>query len=297
VADEHELDFLAQSFVQTADDVRKLKSLTSIPVIAKIENKGAVQDIDSIINEAFGVMVARGDLAIEMSFEDIAVIQKRIIFKCRQHAVPVITATQMLESMIQAPQPTRAESTDVANAVFDGTDAVMLSGESAIGKYPVECVQTMASIAKRAETAWKRNEVDLPKEVSKSTKVDATIARLCHLAAKSVDAAAVVAWTVSGSTARMVSAHRPQAPIVSLSPYERANRRLAISWGVIPVPYRGVPFDSNNRLLSKLSTVSKASATAAREAGVAHDGDLIVLCTGTPLQKPGYTNLLHVIEV
>ncbi|KAF0853077.1 mitochondrial pyruvate kinase [Andalucia godoyi] len=296
-AEEHGLDFLAQSFVQSANDVRLLKSLTSIPVIAKIENKGAVQDIDSIIQEAFGVMVARGDLAIEMSFEDIAVLQKRIILKCRQMAVPVITATQMLESMMQNSQPTRAESTDVANAVFDGTDAVMLSGESAIGKFPVECVATMTSIAKRAELAWKRQEIDLPKEVVKSSKVDATIARLCYLAQKSVDAAGIVTWTISGNTARYVAAHRPLAPIVSLSPYEKANRRLSISWGVIPVQFKGVPFDANNRNLSKLSTVSKASAAAARDAGVAREGDLIVLCTGTPLQKPGYTNLLHVIEV
>src|SRR4030088_200148 len=188
-----ELDFLALSFVQSAADVRFLKQTlaergASIPVIAKIERQNALEDIENIVKECFGVMVARGDLALEMSFEDVPIAQKRIISVCRDAGVPVITATQMLESMITFHKPTRAEAADVANAILDGTDAVMLSAESAVGKFPVEAVGTMAQIAARAEAAWTSGELPPPTDIPDTSDLEAAVANAAHVIAKSVSA-------------------------------------------------------------------------------------------------------------
>jgi len=290
---EHGIDFLALSFVQCADDVRNLKELLShqgadIPIIAKIEKKGALDDIDAIIQEAYGVMVARGDLALEMSFQEVPVAQKRIIAKCRAAAVPVITATQMLESMMAETHPTRAEAADVANAVLDGTDALMLSGETAIGRYPVESVATMATIAARAEAAWLNHEVADPPDLSPPSSIDSTIAYLSHVAARHLKAAAVVTYTQSGITARRLCRHRPHAPILALTPQSTTRRQLALSWGVWPVL---------SDEIDHVAEVSDHAIEQVRRCELAQVGDTIVITAGTPFGVPGNTNLLKVERV
>ena len=290
---EQGIDFLALSFVQSAADVRNLKQLlaqlgTGIPVIAKIEKKGGLADLDGIVQEAYGVMVARGDLALEMSYQEVPIAQKNVIARCRAAAVPVITATQMLESMINMDHPTRAETTDVANAVFDGTDALMLSGETAIGKYPVESVATMATIAGRAELAWANREVSMPPELPACSTVDSTIAYLGHKAAHQLQAAAIVTYTQSGSTARRVCCHRPLAPIAALTPSPITQRRLALSWGVTPL------------LVEEIHDMAGISGHAIQDVqgcGLARSGDTIVVMAGIPLGQPGKTNLLKVEQV
>jgi pyruvate kinase len=290
---EQGIDFLALSFVQSAADVRSLKELLArqgadIPVVAKIEKEGALKDIDAIIEEAYGVMIARGDLALEMSFQEVPVAQKYIIAKCRAAAVPVITATQMLESMMTETHPTRAEATDVANAVLDGTDALMLSGETAIGQYPVQSVATMATIAARAEEAWLNHEVAELPDLSPAASVDSTIAYLSHVAARHLKVAAVVTYTQSGSTARRVCRHRPQVPILALTPLSKTCRRLALSWGVWPV------------LCDEIRDMAEVSDHAAKQAkycGLAKSGDDIVITAGTPFGVPGNTNLVKVERI
>src|SRR6266403_6355161 len=234
-----QLDFLALSFVQSASDVRFLKQAlaergANIPVIAKIERKNALEDIERIVKECYGVMVARGDLALEMSFEDVPIAQKQIISACRQAGVPVITATQMLESMTNFHKPTRAEAADVANAILDGTDAVMLSGESAIGKFPVEVVETMATIARRAELAWLNGELPIPPTIPDRSDLETAVANAVHVIANSVSAKAIIAATSSGGTPRRVACHRPKMPILALCSSSEVCRRLALSWGVEP---------------------------------------------------------------
>src|SRR5580693_480870 len=235
-----ELDFLALSFVQSSSDVRFLKQTlaergASIPVIAKIERQNALEDIENIVKECFGVMVARGDLALEMSFEDVPIAQKRIIAVCRQAGVPVITATQMLESMTTFHKPTRAEAADVANAILDGTDAVMLSGESAIGKFPVEVVETMATIARRAELAWMRGELPSSGELRRFADLDGAVGQATAMIASSVSARAIVAATTSGTTVRRVACHRPKMPVIALCSSPETCRRMSLIWGVEPI--------------------------------------------------------------
>lgn len=290
---EQGIDFLALSFVQSADDVRSLKQLlgrldADIPTIAKIEKKGALDDIDAIIEETYGVMVARGDLALEMSFQEVPVAQKQIIAKCRAAAVPVITATQMLESMMDDTHPTRAEATDVANAVFDGTDALMLSGETAIGNYPVESVATMATVAARAEAAWMNREVAELPDLSPASTIDSTLAYLSHVAARHLKAAAIVTYTQSGSTARRVCRHRPYVPILALTSEPATRRRLALSWGIWPVLCKEI---------HEVPEISHHAIEHARGCGVAQSGNAIVITAGTPLGVPGNTNLLKVERV
>jgi pyruvate kinase len=290
---EQGIDFLALSFVQSADDVRSLKELLTrrgadIPIIAKIEKKGALDDIDAIIEEAYGVMVARGDLALEMSFQEVPVAQKQIIAKCRAAAVPVITATQMLESMMTQTHPTRAEATDVANAVFDGTDALMLSGETAIGRYPVESVATMATIAARAEAAWLKHEVAELPELSPASSIGSTIAYLSHMTARHLKVAAAVTYTQSGSTARRLCCHRPRVPILALTPQPATRRQLALSWGVWPVL---------SDEIHHVAEVSDHAIEQVRRCKLAQTGDAIVITAGTPFGVPGNTNLLKVERV
>jgi pyruvate kinase len=290
---EQGVDFFALSFVQCADDVRSLKKILArldadVPIIAKIEKKGGLDDIDAIIEEAYGVMVARGDLALEMSFQEVPIAQKQIIAKCRAAAVPVITATQMLESMMTETHPTRAEATDVANAVFDGTDALMLSGESAIGQHPVECVATMATIAARAEAAWLKREVAELPELTPAASIDAVIAYLSYEAARRLKVAAVVTYTRSGSTGRRVCRHRPNVPILALTPQPATRRRLALSWGIWPVL---------SQEIHHLSEVSDYAIEQARLCELAQPGDAIIITAGTPFGASGNTNLLKVEPV
>ncbi len=289
---EHKFDFLALSFVQSADDVRQLndylaKKGAEIPVIAKIERKNALDDIDNIVKEAYGVMVARGDLALEMSIQEVPIAQKRIIATCRRVAIPVITATQMLESMEHMHKPTRAEATDVANAILDGTDALMLSGETAIGKYPGETVAMMSSIAMHVENAWTSDELPGPPELPTPKGVDASIAYASHIVARSLLARIIVTHTSTGSTARRVACHRPHVPVLALSSFPETRRRLALTWGVESVTVEAI---QNTEHMVKLAI------TKAVDCGAAMPGDIIAITAGTPYGTPGRTNMLKIEE-
>ena len=285
-----ELDFLALSFVQSAADVRFLKQTlaergASIPVVAKIERQNALEDIENIVKESFGVMVARGDLALEMSFEDVPIAQKRIIAVCRQAGVPVITATQMLESMTTFHKPTRAEAADVANAILDGTDAVMLSGESAVGKFPAEVVATMATIARRAELAWLRGELPTSGELHRVADLDGAVGQATAMIASSVSARAIVAATTSGTTVRRVACHRPRMPVIALCSSQETCRRMSLVWGVEPVL---VPPITGTAHLVKLS------AEAAVDVLQAQPTDVLTIVAGTPYNVSGKTNLIKI---
>jgi pyruvate kinase len=287
------LDFLALSFVQSSADVRFLKQAlaerdASIPVIAKIERKNALDDIENIVRECYGVMVARGDLALEMSFEDVPIAQKRIIAACRQAGVPVITATQMLESMTTFHKPTRAEAADVANAIFDGTDAVMLSAESAVGKFPVEAVDTMATIAARAEAAWITGELPAPPHLVEVSDLDAAVGHATQMIANSVSAKAIVAATASGTTPRRIACHRSKIPIVALCSAKEVCQRLALTWGVFP--HLVEPIVGTAHLV-------KLSAEAAVHQLGAGPEDVITIAGGTPYNVPGKTNLIKVEKI
>jgi len=289
----HQFDFLALSFVQSVDDVRLLKAYlasqdSEIPVIAKIERRNALDDIENIVDEADGVMVARGDLALEMSLEDVPIAQKKIIAACRCKAKPVITATQMLESMIHAHKPTRAEVTDVSNAILDGTDAVMLSGETAIGSYPAEAVAMMSSIAMRTEAAWMEGQLPGPPPLPMPKSIDGNIAYASQQAAQSVNARALIIHTQTGNTARRVSCHRPAIPMLALSSIPASLRRLALTWGV------------ETELVDSIQNTKHMvfmSFHYALQCGYAKQGDIIAVTAGTPYGMAGRTNMLKIEEV
>lgn len=286
-----DFDFLALSFVQSVADVRQLKNYlyqkgSDISVIAKIERQNAFDDIEAIALEAQGVMVARGDLALEMSLQEVPITQKRIINVCRRAAVPVITATQMLESMMDRHKPTRAETTDVANAILDGTDTLMLSAETAIGRHPVETVNVMSEIAVSTENAWFSGKLPGPLGFTPPQEVEPTVAFAGNLVAESLKAKAIVAYTASGLTACRVACHRPHRPVLSLSARPRVQRRLAITWGV------------ESALIEAIKETDSMVDVAIREArnyGLADTGDTIVIVAGTPPHgQSGRTNTLKV---
>ena len=234
---EQGIDFIAASFVRKVSDVLAIREILEennaehIKIISKIENQEGVENLDEIIEVSDGIMVARGDLGVEIPTEEIPVVQKLMIKKCNEAGKPVITATQMLDSMIRNPRPTRAEVTDVANAIYDGTDAIMLSGETAAGEYPVEAVKTMATIAKRAEETM-RNRRD---KINKSKNVTDAISYATCTTAMDLEAKAILSSTASGHTARMVSKFRPDCPIVATTSNESVRRQLALTWGVLPL--------------------------------------------------------------
>lgn len=286
---EHGVDWIALSFVRTADEIHTLKELIvslghEVPVIAKIEKPEAVRNIDAIIAAADGVMVARGDLGIETAPEAVPMIQKEIIAKCNAAGVPVITATQMLDSMIRNPRPTRAEASDVANAILDGTDAIMLSGETAIGRYPVEAVRTMARIAEAAERGL------VPRESSFCAihPVAEAVAHASVDTAHHLGAAAIIAPTVSGYTARLLSHFRPRCPIVAVTPSLKAQRQLTLYWGVEP-------------LLAPRATDTDAmiadAIAAAQAHGFVREGDTVVVTGGAAGSPPGTTDLMKVHRI
>ncbi len=290
---EHGVDYVALSFVRAVNDVLAARSFlqergADIPLIAKIEKWEAWQDIDRIIAAADGLMVARGDLGVEIPLEKVPGVQKELIRKCNRAGKPVITATQMLESMIEAPRPTRAEVTDIANSIYDGTDAIMLSGETAVGRYPLEAVQVMTRVALETESSLAHDRIVAEKGADLEPVTDDAIAyAACHTALQ-LKAAAIVAFTMSGSTARRVAKYRPGIPILAATPSPTQRRRLVLSWGVYPfeVPDPG--------------TVQDLFAEAARlckETGVARHGDLVVVTAGLPIALPGTTNLLKVERV
>ncbi|GEN51820.1 pyruvate kinase [Halobacillus faecis] len=285
------VDFIAASFVRRASDVLEIKELlekhnaSHIQIIPKIENQEGVDNIDDILEVSDGLMVARGDLGVEIPAEDVPLVQKRLIRKCNEAGKPVITATQMLDSMQRNPRPTRAEASDVANAIFDGTDAIMLSGETAAGDYPVEAVQTMHNIASKTETGL--NHMALLQERSKHsdmTITDAISQSVTHTAIN-LNAAAIVTPTESGHTARMISKYRPKAPIVAITSDEEVNRKLSLVWGVYAV--MGPRAYSTDDMLDVAVERSLASGLAIR-------GDRVVITGGVPVGESGTTNLMKV---
>ena len=284
---ENGVDFVALSFVRTAEDILRVKEVIrqrkgDVPVIAKIERHEALDYIDSIIEETDGIMVARGDLGVEIPLEDVPVIQKMLIHKANAAGKPVITATQMLRSMENSPRPTRAEAADVANAVLDGTDAVMLSEETATGDYPVQAVQFMARIIKSAEKNFfhERYLQLLPKK-----EVPDSVAHAACVLANHLDASAIVAPTLSGKTAMHISRFRPQQPIIALSPSGDVVRRLTLFWGCLPylVPE---PTDTDDMIESSAQLVLKT--------GYVSKKDLVIMTAGHPVGVAGTTNMVRV---
>ena len=289
---ENGMDFIAVSFVRTRDDIMQVRRVLeelggTMKIIAKIETRQAVQHLDEIAQVVDGMMVARGDLGVEMPTEDVPLVQKRIIEVCRNQGKPVIVATQMLDSMIRNPRPTRAEANDVANAVLDGADAVMLSGETAKGKYPVQAVETMNRIVTRAEQEmrlWQRT----CQSPAVANNVSDAVSHAAMSIAEDMRAASVISLTRSGSTARMVSKYRPLCPIVAATPSRNTWRELALLWGVYPVMRE----EANNA-----EEAVEAAMAAALEEGFVSEGDLVVITAGVPVGIPGTTNMVQVYTI
>lgn len=286
-------DYLALSFVSNAEDVASVRAIlcenaADIPIIAKIERGVAVSKFDSILSVSEGVMVARGDLGVNIPLEKVPLVQKEIIKKCNQAGKPVITATQMLESMVNAPRPTRAEVTDVANAVFDGTDAIMLSEETSTGKYPVQAVKMMGKIAREVESKLPYEQMLAEHGRWLEQKTDELIGySACHTA-QSLGAAVLVAFTQSGSTAGRVSKYRPRMPILAITTDAVVVRRLMLRWGVYPFQIAGP---------SSVEELFAIGAELSKELGLAKPGDLIVISGGIPVGIAGSTNLLKVEKI
>ncbi|MBP2651679.1 MAG: pyruvate kinase [Firmicutes bacterium] len=287
------MDFIAASFVQRAEDIlairRVLESVGAfMDIIAKIENAEGVKNIDEIINVADGIMVARGDLGVEIPAEEVPLIQKRLIEKCNKAGKPVITATQMLESMTTNPRPTRAEASDVANAILDGTDAIMLSGETASGQYPVEAVETMARIAIHTEEALNYGHILVSKGIDQLGTTTNAISHATVQISHELGVAAIITATHSGYTARMVSKYRPKASIVAVTPVEEALRRMTLIWGVNPL------IGNNSADSDKMVTESVATALTNK---YIKEGDLVVITAGLPAGISGTTNMIRVHTV
>ena len=291
-----DIDFVGLSYVRDADDMRRvrahlLKAGKTPQLVAKIEIQQAVDNVLEILDESDAIMVARGDLGVELPFERVPAVQKQLIRMANQAGKPVITATQMLESMIEQPMPTRAEATDVYNAVRDGTDAIMLSGETSIGKFPVRAVNAMTRIAKRAES-YLEYPMFAERHRSAATKgglaVDDAIADGAVIAASSLNAKAIVAFTESGSTAGRVAAYRPPMPLFALTPDFRGGAKLALRWGVIPIVVTQ---------FERVQDMFYAASQLALETRIAKEGDVIVVVVGLPIGVPGTTNLLRVITL
>ncbi len=289
---EHGVDFVALSFVQTAEDVLKLKREIArlkgnVSVISKLERSTALKNLDQIISVSDGIMVARGDLGIEAELAMIPIYQKQIVRKSNIRGIPVITATQMLDSMIRNPIPTRAEVTDVANAIYDGSDAIMLSGETASGKYPVEAVKMMRKIATHVEEnlGVDRNWVREESEFLETTS-EAAVANAVCKTAYTLNAKLIIAHTISGKTARLISMYRPKTPIVAITPIESTYHQLSLVWGMESLLIPGIEEDF-------LETVKKTEKELIYR-GLAKRGDLVVISAGIPAAQSGGTNLLKV---
>ncbi|HEX8372333.1 MAG TPA: pyruvate kinase [Chthoniobacterales bacterium] len=286
-------DFLAMSFVQTSADVLELRRhLTAagskIGIVSKIENKSSLDDIEAIARDSDAVMVARGDLALEVSFSDVPLAQKTIIDVCRQQSTPVITATQMLESMIGAHKPTRAEAADVANAILDGTDALMLSAESAAGKYPALSIATMSEIAVRVESALTRKEVAPLPALNLVPDLEACVGHAAQMISKTLSAKVIVTATFSGLTANRVACHRPNIPIMAIVSDPVIARRLSLCWGIESVLTD--PIQSTSQLV-------RVALSKSVELYGAKPGDIITITAGTPYNQKGTTNLIKVERV
>ena len=287
-----EYDFLAASFARTKEDILQVRKIltengSKAKIIAKIENMQGINNLDEILDVSDGIMVARGDMGVEIPLEEVPVIQKAMIKKAVSKGKHVITATQMLESMIENPRPTRAETADVANAIYDGTTAIMLSGESAAGKYPVEAVKTMAKIAERAE-----KDIDYRGRMKKSDARDVDITTAISHAtcttAADLNAAAIITVTISGFTAGKISRYKPSCPVIGCSISPRVCRQMNLMWGVMPL------------LIEREETADdlfEEATRVAEEAGLIKKGDVVVLTAGVPLGTAGNTNMLRVIEI
>lgn len=287
-----EYDFLAASFARTKEDILQVRKIltengSKAKIIAKIENMQGINNLDEILDVSDGIMVARGDMGVEIPLEEVPVIQKAMIKKAVSKGKHVITATQMLESMIENPRPTRAETADVANAIYDGTTAIMLSGESAAGKYPVEAVKTMAKIAERAE-----KDIDYRGRMKKSDARDVDITTAISHAtcttAADLNAAAIITVTISGFTAGKISRYKPSCPVIGCSISPRVCRQMNLMWGVMPL------------LIEREETADdlfEEATKVAEEAGLIKKGDVVVLTAGVPLGTAGNTNMLRVIEI
>jgi pyruvate kinase len=286
---EQGVDFVALSFVRRAADVRELRQLLKgkggdVSIIAKIEKPEALAVFDEILAEADGVMVARGDLGVEVPAEEVPFHQKRIIRACNRVGKPVITATQMLQAMIESPRPTRAEASDVVNAVLDGTDAVMLSGETAVGRYPIVAASMMETICTNAEAHLPLGRLLHDEPQCRATSAEAISCAAVDIA-NEVNAKAIITATMSGATARKVASHRPSVPIVAVTPGRTTLFRLALVWGVMPVQV--AEFTTTDEMV-------RVMVQAAREAGVVDWGDSVVLMAGIPFGGGGVTNMLKV---
>jgi len=288
---ENKVDFIGLSFTRNAEDVLRARKFLKengaedISLIAKIEKKEAVNNLKEIIETSDGIMIARGDLGVEIPLENVPLVQKDIIKRCNFVGKPVITATQMLMSMVSGPQPTRAEVTDVANAILDGTDAIMLSEETAVGNYPLEAVETMNKIALRVEKAIDYEKILSERSLSvKPTNPDAISHATCQVALD-LKAKAIVTFTLSGSTARMVSRYRPPVPIIAASTQDSTVRKLALSWGVYP--FKSEELENTDDMIEKSRKVALATRLVKK-------GDKIIITAGIPFKIPGTTNLLKV---
>ena len=282
-------DFIAASFTRSAKDIQEIRKILeenggrSVNIIAKIENQQGVDNIDSIIEAADGIMIARGDMGVEVPLEDVPIIQKSIIGKVYNSGRQVITATQMLDSMMKNPRPTRAETTDVANAIYQGTSAIMLSGETAAGKYPVEALRTMVKIAVRTESDIDYNQLFSIRSKESRSDMTTAISHATCMTAIDLKAKAIITVSKSGHTARMISKYRPGCMIVGCTPDEHTYRQLNLSWGVLPVRIRE---EYSMEILFLHAT------EAAEKKGYVENGEVVVLTAGVPLGKSGNTNLL-----
>ncbi|MDI3480527.1 MAG: pyruvate kinase [Tepidanaerobacteraceae bacterium] len=282
------IDFVAASFIRKASDVLEIRKILEengaedVQIIAKIENREGVNNIDEIIDAADGVMIARGDLGVEIPVEEIPLIQKDIIAKCNEAGKPVVTATQMLDSMMRNPRPTRAETTDVANAIFDGTDAIMLSGETAAGSYPVETVKTMVKIAKKAEDSIHFRRYKEPKVIK--TVTDAISHASCSIA-YDLGVKAIITSTKSGHTARAVAKFRPEIPIIAVTPREKVIKTLQIVRGVWPLQVKDT---------RSTDEMFKEAVKGALKSRIVQKGDKVVITAGVPVNVTGTTNLIRV---
>lgn len=286
-------DFIAASFVRCREDILEIRKIldqhgSHMKIIAKIESMQGIRNLEDILTVSDGIMVARGDLGVEIPMEEIPVVQKQMIKMAEAQGKHVITATQMLESMIKNPRPTRAETTDIANAIYDGTTAIMLSGETAAGAYPVEAVRTMAKIAERSEQDIDYNSRMKKREHIDNFDVTTAISHATCTTAMDLKAAAIITVTISGFTAGMISRYKPNCPIIACSVSPRICRQLNLSWGVTPI------------WIARESTTDDlfdVAVRAAEEAGYIQKGDKVVLTAGVPLGVSGKTNMLRVIEV
>lgn len=292
---EMDVDYVAASFVRKGDDVKQLRRLLNenggerIKIISKIENMEGIENFRDILELSDGIMVARGDMGVEVDFEKLPGIQKKFIKECCRAGKPVITATQMLESMTSNPAPTRAEITDVANAVFDGTSAVMLSGESAAGKYPVETVETMSRIVRQAEAdAEEVNQYKFLEVESDEKDVSNAMGHAACTTARDIKASIIIAVTTSGYTAEMMSKYKPTTPIIAATPEVKTYHQQALTRGVYPVL---------TKLSNNINELMGEACEGAKRMGFAEDGDLAVISAGMPLQVSGTTNLIRVKNV